>query len=190
MNRPTLASQPPAPPRPAGRPAEPRVPAPPSPSRPPPATRVLRALAALASAWWLSMPAGAAPASAAQPASAPVSATAKQVFERSKGQLLQIRTLLKTQDSQASVGSGFLVDDRLTLADIAVASPFVNFEHLGIKVDSKTHPKTAAFVEKLEIVDRKRILELEPTINPNIIAALYCPTVGIASPYEVGFLKV
>mgnify|MGYP000520577001 CR=1 FL=1 len=45
--------------------------------------------------------------------------------------------------------SGFLVDDRLTLADIAVASPFVNFEHLGIKVDSKTHPKTAAFVEKM-----------------------------------------
>lgn len=125
MNRPTLASQPPAPPRPAGRPAEPRVPAPPSPSRPPPATRVLRALAALASAWWLSMPAGAAPASAAQPASAPVSATAKQVFERSKGQLLQIRTLLKTQDSQASVGSGFLVDDQgLVITNYHVVSGY------------------------------------------------------------------
>lgn len=40
-----------------------------------------------------------------------VSASARRLYERSKGQLLQIRTLLKTQDSQASVGSGFLVSD-------------------------------------------------------------------------------
>src|SRR5690606_13891861 len=31
--------------------------------------------------------------------------------------------------------SGFLVEDRLTLADIAVASPMVNMAHLGITVD-------------------------------------------------------
>ena len=42
--------------------------------------------------------------------------------------------------------SGFLVDDRLTLADLAVASPFVNLEHLGVKVDPAKHPKTAGFV--------------------------------------------
>jgi len=42
--------------------------------------------------------------------------------------------------------SGHLVDDRLTLADLAVASPFVNFAHCGIEVDAATHPKTAAFV--------------------------------------------
>lgn len=47
-----------------------------------------------------------------QPPAAPiVSASARRLYERSKGQLLQIRTLLKTQDSQASVGSGFLVSD-------------------------------------------------------------------------------
>ncbi|RZI94148.1 MAG: serine protease, partial [Rubrivivax sp.] len=40
-----------------------------------------------------------------------VSASAPRLYERSKGHLLQIRTLLKTQDSQASVGSGFLVSD-------------------------------------------------------------------------------
>ncbi|HEY8879117.1 MAG TPA: serine protease [Roseateles sp.] len=40
-----------------------------------------------------------------------VSASARRLYERSKGQLLQIRTLLKTQDSQASVGSGFLVSN-------------------------------------------------------------------------------
>jgi len=43
--------------------------------------------------------------------------------------------------------SGFLVDDRLTLADLAVASPFVNNQHIGVTVDRVKYPKTAAFVE-------------------------------------------
>ena len=42
----------------------------------------------------------------------PVSASARRLYERAKGQLLQIRTLLKTQDSQASVGSGFIVSEQ------------------------------------------------------------------------------
>jgi glutathione S-transferase len=46
-------------------------------------------------------------------------------------------------------GSGFLVDDRPTLADLAVASPFVNLEHLGVRVDAAKHPKTAAFVNTM-----------------------------------------
>jgi glutathione S-transferase len=42
--------------------------------------------------------------------------------------------------------SGYLVDDRLTLADIAVASPFVNLMHVGVAVDAATHPKLAAYL--------------------------------------------
>ncbi len=45
--------------------------------------------------------------------------------------------------------SGHLVDDRLTLADLAVASPFVNFAHVGVTIDAAAHPKTAAFVEAM-----------------------------------------
>jgi glutathione S-transferase len=45
--------------------------------------------------------------------------------------------------------SGFLVEDRLTLADLAVASPFVNFAHCGITVDAARHPKTTAYVEAI-----------------------------------------
>ena len=45
--------------------------------------------------------------------------------------------------------SGFLVDDRLTLADLAVASPFVNMQHLGIRLDAGKYPKTAAFVQAM-----------------------------------------
>ncbi len=45
--------------------------------------------------------------------------------------------------------SRFLVDDRLTVADLAVASPFVNFAHLGLAPDAATHPKTAAFADTI-----------------------------------------
>lgn len=41
--------------------------------------------------------------------------------------------------------SGFLVGDRITLADLAVASPLMNFKHCGAVVDAATHPKVAAW---------------------------------------------
>ena len=44
---------------------------------------------------------------------------------------------------------GFLVGDKLSLADIAVASPFANFRHLGVEFDRARHPKTAAYVERM-----------------------------------------
>lgn len=42
--------------------------------------------------------------------------------------------------------SGFLVEDRLTLADLAVASPFQNLVLAGHAIDASTFPKTAAYV--------------------------------------------
>jgi glutathione S-transferase len=42
--------------------------------------------------------------------------------------------------------SGFLVEDRLTLADIAVACPFVNFHHLRVAIDAAAHPRLSAYV--------------------------------------------
>ena len=52
-------------------------------------------------------------ASAAAPGPEPAAPTGagQRIYERARPQLLQVRTLLKTQDSQSSVGSGFLVDD-------------------------------------------------------------------------------
>ena len=48
----------------------------------------------------------------AEPAASapPVTGTGQRIYERARPLLLQVRTLLKTQDSQSSVGSGFLVD--------------------------------------------------------------------------------
>ncbi len=42
--------------------------------------------------------------------------------------------------------SGHFIGDALTLADIAVAGPFLNLEHAGFVVDAATYPRLAAFV--------------------------------------------
>ncbi len=83
---------------------------------------LLRALApasslALSLAWLLSSaasaqeppsPAASAPVAAPAPA-APVSLSARKVYEQARSQLVQIRTVLKGRASQTSVGSGFFV---------------------------------------------------------------------------------
>lgn len=48
--------------------------------------------------------------------------------------------------------SGFLVDDRLTLADLAVASPFVNLAHMNVVLDEARFPKLMDYVRG--ILDR------------------------------------
>jgi glutathione S-transferase len=45
--------------------------------------------------------------------------------------------------------SGFLVEDRLTLADIAVASPFANLAHLGKMHTAADYPKLRAYVDAI-----------------------------------------
>jgi glutathione S-transferase len=45
--------------------------------------------------------------------------------------------------------NGFLVGDTLTLADIAVASPFVNLQHIGWMCDPVRWPRTSAYVARI-----------------------------------------
>jgi glutathione S-transferase len=45
--------------------------------------------------------------------------------------------------------SGWLVGDGLTLADIAVATAFANFRHLGMATDAGRYPKVAAFADRM-----------------------------------------
>ena len=42
--------------------------------------------------------------------------------------------------------SGFLVEDRLTLADIAVASPFANLRHIDVVIDPERYPRITRYV--------------------------------------------
>jgi len=51
----------------------------------------------------------AAPAEAASAPAAPLSLSARKVYEQARTQLVQIRTVLKGRESQTSVGSGFFV---------------------------------------------------------------------------------
>jgi len=44
-------------------------------------------------------------------------------------------------------GDGFLVGDRLSIADIAVASVFVNMTHTGTLPDGARHPKLSAWAQ-------------------------------------------
>jgi len=50
---------------------------------------------------------------------------------------------------QAIPDSGYLVDDRLTLADIAVAGPFANFGHCNVAIDSGRYPKVSGYVSAI-----------------------------------------
>lgn len=43
----------------------------------------------------------------------------------------------------------FLVGEGLTLADLAVASPFANFRHTNTRVDPERYPRTVAYVERI-----------------------------------------
>jgi len=44
---------------------------------------------------------------------------------------------------------GYLVGDRLTLADIAVAGPFANFRHTNTRVDPGRYPRTVSYVDRI-----------------------------------------
>jgi serine protease Do len=63
---------------------------------------------------------------ASTPAAEPtVTGAGQRIYERMRPLLLQVRTLLKTQDSQSSVGSGFLVDDgKLLITNYHVVSQY------------------------------------------------------------------
>jgi glutathione S-transferase len=52
-------------------------------------------------------------------------------------------------ESVAPEGEGYLLGETLTLADIAVATPFANLKHMNVKVDPARWPKTAAFTHRI-----------------------------------------
>jgi glutathione S-transferase len=45
--------------------------------------------------------------------------------------------------------SGYLVGDRLTLADIAVAGPFANFRHCDVAINEDRYPRLARYVASI-----------------------------------------
>lgn len=61
----------------------------------------------------------------------------------------ELPPVLSYLESVAPAEGGYLVGDQLTLADIAVACPFVNFLHTQTKIEPERYPRTVAYVERI-----------------------------------------
>lgn len=66
-----------------------------------------------------------------------------------QAELNDLPPVLDYIEKVAPSGDGFLVGDTLTLADIAVASPFANFRHTNTRVDPERYPRTVAYVDRI-----------------------------------------
>jgi glutathione S-transferase len=66
-----------------------------------------------------------------------------------QAELNELPPLLDYLERVVPGDDGYLVGDGLTLADIAVASPFANFRHTGTKVDPARYPRTSAYIDRI-----------------------------------------
>jgi glutathione S-transferase len=66
-----------------------------------------------------------------------------------QAELNDLPPILDYLESVVPDEGGYLVGDSLTLADIAVASPFANFRHTNTRVDPGKYPRTVAYVDRM-----------------------------------------
>jgi glutathione S-transferase len=66
-----------------------------------------------------------------------------------EAQKTQFPKLMDYLESVAPAAGGFLVEDRFTLADIAVASPLATLMHGDCHMDAASHPKAHAYVSSI-----------------------------------------
>jgi len=66
-----------------------------------------------------------------------------------EAQKTEFPKLMDYLESVAPAPGGFLVEDRFTLADIAVASPLATLMHGDCHMDAKAHPKAHAYVSSI-----------------------------------------
>jgi glutathione S-transferase len=83
----------------------------------------------------------------------------------------QLPPMLDYLESAVPDAGGFLVEERVTLADVAVASPFVNLIH-HLKIDMTRWPRTRAYVEAIhERPSLKRWIDKEVRFFEKVRAA-------------------
>lgn len=69
--------------------------------------------------------------------------------EVKQAELNELPPVLDYVERVAPTKDGYLVGDSLTLADLAVAGPFINFRHTDTKVDPEKYPRTVAYVDRI-----------------------------------------
>lgn len=110
----------------------------------------------------------ASPAPAAEAAAPPApSQTARQVYERSRSQLVQIRTVLKGRASQTSVGSGFFVSaDGHIVSNFHVVSQAVlkpeRHDLVYVTADGREAPVTVLAIDVLHDLALLKAADREP----------------------------
>lgn len=66
-----------------------------------------------------------------------------------QAELNDLPPILEYLEKTVPTGDGYLVGGGLTLADIAVASPFANFRHTETRVCPDRYPRTVAYVDRI-----------------------------------------
>jgi glutathione S-transferase len=66
-----------------------------------------------------------------------------------QAELNDLPPILDFLEKTVPTGDGYLVGNALTLADLAVASPFANFRHTKTNVDPGRYPRTVAYVDRI-----------------------------------------
>lgn len=66
--------------------------------------------------------------------------------EKVRAALDQIPDLFDYLEAQIAEGAEGIIGGRFSIADIAIASPFVNFQHAGEKIDAERWPRLASYI--------------------------------------------
>ena len=61
----------------------------------------------------------------------------------------ELPPILKYLETVVPDAGQFLVGDTISLADLAVASPFANLAHLSVEIDRDHYPRTLAYIETI-----------------------------------------
>lgn len=140
----------------------------------------------------------AAPTPPAGAAAGPVSHDAQRAYENSRDKLVQIRTLLRNTDSQASVGSGFFVSkDGLIITNFHVASQLAlepdRYRGVYVPVNGKQGDvELLAF----DVLHDLALLRVTDTAVPRAALGFRNPTVALqrgerlyslGNPLDIGF---
>jgi serine protease Do len=144
-------------------------------------------------------------APAEAPVTAPVSLSARKVYEQARGQLVQVRTVLKGRASQTSVGSGFIVSgEGLVITNFHVVSEVAlepeTHDLLYMTADGREAPLQILMLDVLHDLALLRMVP-DPDAPPVTWQALsFRPTkqalaqgermYSLGNPLDVGFAVI